>query len=122
MLEGLDAVLAALDAELIKVQQGAMEVVDDTVNTCTQLSIDYCPVGKTGRLQQAITSDPATQVGDTIVGAAGIPDGATTYQNFVHFGHFTRNHRSFVPANPFISRAFFEVQPSFFSDMESIDL
>jgi len=121
MLLGLDAVLAALDDELLKVKEGASHVIDDTVNTCTQLGIDYCPVD-TGELQSTITSSPAEEADGSIIGASGIPDGVSTYAWYVENGHFTRNHHSFVPANPFLQKAFFEVQPTFFSDMGAIDL
>lgn len=119
-ITGISAIEEALLAELEKLQQEATEVVNDAVMACTQRSIDYCPV-ETGRLAHAITSSPAEGEIE-ITGACGIPDGVVNYAWYVHMGHFTRNHHSYVPAQPFIARAFFEIQPTFFAEMESIDL
>lgn len=115
--QNVGSVIAALDTFATELQGKVVGAINDTVLFSQSLAETYCPVD-TGELRSAITSEPASS--GNLTGAMGIPDGIVLYAWYVHHGHYTRNHQSYVSSQPFVLRAFFEAEPFYYNQLQSI--
>jgi hypothetical protein len=113
-ITGLDDLGAALTGALADLGLKVEGAVQDATTMCYDSSQAACPVD-TGRLKgsgvQAVTG---------MEGSVAYGGGDAYYGLFVHEGHLTRNHKSFVPPNPWLFTSYVPAKTAFVAACQEI--